>query len=162
MGLILLWESFLLRTRLFIMFWSLFWKLGANFGPSSSHLSNFERILRSNKGHMYDTCYPKSWINLCKASFTHPPILVEQARGLVSKSPTLLLTDDSLSVKKAWVTLCLLLLINSRFETKPMHGFIHFGLWITLLSPGLLKAQGWIPSIWILLALGSPIDSFTS
>ena len=56
------------------------------------------------------------------------PILVEQARGLVSKSPTLLLTDDSLSVKKAWVTLCLLLLINSRFETKPMHGFIHFGL----------------------------------
>jgi len=138
------------------MFWSLFWKLGAIIGPSSSHLSNFEKILRFNKGHVYDTRYPKSRINLCKAKYAHPPILVEQARGLVCKSPTLLLTDDSLNVKKAWVTLCLLLLINPQFETKPMHGFIHFGLWITLLSLGLLKARGWIPSIWILLASGSP------
>jgi hypothetical protein len=55
-----------MKSLLAYRVWSLFWKLGENFGSSSAHLSNFERILG------YGTCCPKSKINLCKASLAHP------------------------------------------------------------------------------------------
>ena len=35
-------------------------KIGANFDPSSSHLSNFEIILGSKIRHVHGTCHPRS------------------------------------------------------------------------------------------------------
>ena len=78
------------------MFGTLFTKLGADFGTSSSHLSNFERVLGSKNGCARGArCVnPK----LAYARLAWPSILVGQARRLVLNSPTLILVDDSLSI----------------------------------------------------------------
>ena len=106
MGLILLRENFLLRVRQLIVFQSLFWKLGAIFGASSFHLSNFERIIKSKKGYAHGTHCLKSRIGLYMQVQLGPPILVEQARKMDFNSPTPLLVDYNVTIKKTWVTLC--------------------------------------------------------
>ena len=51
---------------------------GATFGTFFLHWSYFKIILGFNIGFTHATCYPKSWIGLCKASFG-PPVLIGQA-----------------------------------------------------------------------------------
>ena len=55
--------------------------------------------------YVHWTQCPKSWIDMCKASFD-PPILVGQARKLVLNSPTHSLCMCPSSIKKICMTLC--------------------------------------------------------
>ena len=46
--------------------------LGAEFGTSSFHISNFERVVGSEKVYVHGTRCPKCLIDLCKVGLAHP------------------------------------------------------------------------------------------
>ena len=64
--LILIWEYFISKAPQLIMYSNLFWNLGANFGTSSLHFSNFEKYFGSKIGYAHGIWHPKFWISLCK------------------------------------------------------------------------------------------------
>ena len=103
-GLILFWGNFLLGALYLVVYESLFWKLGKTFGTFHFHLSNFKRIWGSKMGlHRGLTILNPI---LVMQGYLYPPVLVRQARKLVSNSPTPLFVYDNLSTKKTCVTLC--------------------------------------------------------
>ena len=108
-GLILLWEKFLLRARWLIVYWSLLarcvlvrcnsiLKKGWNFVTASFYLSNFEKILGSIIGYAHRARCLKSRIDLCNVSLARPSH-VGQTRKPSFYSPRSLFVFGKLSMK---------------------------------------------------------------
>ena len=100
-------------------------------GTSSFHLSNFERILRSQNRVCMGPSVLKPWINLWKASLTYAS-KYDNLQHLIFSSMTSFLGHGNGRIEKNLGAYVLILVLNSRFETTHMV-FMCSTLRITLL-----------------------------
>ena len=127
------------------MCWSLFWKLGANFGTSSLHLSNSDRILRiiwKEGVRMGPTMLNPESTYVRSAWPTH---LSRQAKKPFIDSPTPLSMYDDQALRKLG---CLCVNSLKLVVWDETHGFICCTLQLTLRYVGVIWFLFVLPNVY--------------